>query len=153
MTDAQSEREQNTVMAMMQSVKVNQQVMNQQMQRMLAQKRASDQAIRQNAQIQIQNIRNIGAQATARYNATQAANDAQQADWNANQDVQARNNQEFSNYLLDQTVVQDNNMYNNGTVGHGTAWNSTADALVKADPDRFEYVEKPNFWQGTDYHR
>jgi hypothetical protein len=137
----------------MQSVKVNQQVMNQQMQRMLAQKRASDQAIRQNAQLQIQNIRNIGAQATARYNATQAANDAQQADWNANQDVQARNNQEFSNYLLDQTVVQDNNMYNNGTVGHGTAWNSTADALVKADPDRFEYVEKPNFWQGTDYHR
>jgi hypothetical protein len=153
MTDAQSEREQNTVMAMMQSVKVNQQVMNQQMQRMLAQKRASDQAIRQNAQIQIQNIRNIGAQATARYNATQAANDAQQATWDADQDAQARNGQEFSNYLLDQTVVQDNNMYNNGTVGHGTVWNSTADALVKADPDRFEYVNKPNFWQGTDYHR
>jgi hypothetical protein len=153
MTDAQSEREQNTVMAMMQSVKVNQQVMNQQMQRMLAQKRASDQAIRQNAQIQIQNIRNIGAQATARYNATQAAYDAQQAKRDADQDAQARTNQEFSNYLLDQTVVQDNNMYNNGTVGHGTAWNSTADALVKADPDRFEYVEKPNFWQGTDYHR
>jgi hypothetical protein len=153
MTDAQSEREQNTVMAMMQSVKVNQQVMNQQAQRMLAQKRASDQAIMQNAQIQIQNIRNIGAQATARYNATQAANDAQQAKWDADQDAQARNNQEFSNYLLDQTVVQDNNMYNNGTVGHGTLWNSTADALVKADPDRFEYVEKPNFWQGTDYHR
>jgi hypothetical protein len=107
----------------------------------------------QNAQIQIQNIRNIGAQATARYNATQAANDAQQAKWDADQDAQARNNQEFSNYLLDQTVVQDNNMYNNGTVGHGTLWNSTADALVKADPDRFEYVEKPNFWQGTDYHR
>jgi uncharacterized protein (TIGR02145 family) len=113
----------------------------------------NNQAIRQNAQIQIQNIRNIGAQATARYNATQAANDAQQATWDADQDAQARNGQEFSNYLLDQTVVQDNNMYNNGTVGHGTAWNSTADALVKADPDRFEYVEKPNFWQGTDYHQ
>ena len=113
----------------------------------------NNQAIRQNAQIQIQNFRNIGAQATARYNATQAANDAQQATWDADQDAQARNGQEFSNYLLDQTVVQDNNMYNNGTVGHGTAWNSTADALVKADPDRFEYVNKPNFWQGTDYHR
>jgi hypothetical protein len=153
MTDAQSEREQKTVMAMMQSVKVDQQVIHQQIQQGLAQKQANDQAIRQNAQIQIQNIRNIGAQATARYNATQAANDAQQANWEAGQDAQARNSQDFSNYLLDQTVVQDNNMYNNGTVGHGTVWNSTADALVKSDPDRFEYVDKPNFWQGTDYNR
>jgi hypothetical protein len=167
MTDAQFKQEQNTVMAMMQSVKVDQQVMSRQLQQMLAQKQASDQAIMQNAQRQIQNIRNIGAQATARYNATQAANaaqqanweagqhanEAQQANWEAGQDAQARNNQNFSNYLLDQTVVQDNNMYNNGTVGHGTVWNSTADALVKTDPDRFEYVDKPNFWEGTDFHR
>ena len=69
------------------------------------------------------------------------------------QDANARNGQGFSNYLLDQTVVQDNNMYGNGTIGHGTHWNTTADALVKANPNRFEYVDKPNFWQGTDYHR
>ena len=30
-------------------------------------------------------------------------------------------------------------------------WNSEADALVKADPNRFEYVTAPNYWRGTDY--
>jgi hypothetical protein len=152
---------------MAQSLKVNQQVMNQQAQQKLAQKQANDAQITRNAQQAINNIHQIGAQATARYNAQQAANDAQHAgywaqqnanaaqhaQWNAGQDAQARSNQNFNNYLLDQTVVQDNNMYNNGTIGHGTLWNTTADALVKADPDRFEYVDKPNFWQGTDYHQ
>jgi hypothetical protein len=53
--------------------------------------------------------------------------------------------------LLDQTVVQDNNMYGNGTVGHGTVSNSYADALVKVDPNRFEYVDAPNYLLGVDY--
>jgi hypothetical protein len=56
------------------------------------------------------------------------------------------NNQGFSNYLLDQSVVQDNN-----TGGHGTAWNSTAEALVKTNPSRFQYVDNPNYIKGTDY--
>ena len=35
---------------------------------------------------------------------------------------------------------------------HATVWNQTADALVKANPDRFGYVATPNFcWQGIDY--
>jgi hypothetical protein len=38
-----------------------------------------------------------------------------------------------------------------GTTGHGTVWNSTADALVKAHPDRYEIVGAPNFWKGWDY--
>jgi hypothetical protein len=38
-----------------------------------------------------------------------------------------------------------------GTIGHGTVWNSTADALVKADPNRYEIVNAPNFWKGWDY--
>ena len=113
----------------------------------------------------IEAIHQVGRDATARYNATQAANDAQHAgywaqqnanaaqhsEWNASQNNNARNGQGFSNYILDQTVVQDNNMYGNGTVGHGTVWNSTADALIKADPNRFESVDTPNYWQGTDY--
>ena len=98
-------------------------------------------------------INQIGANATARMNAVQAANDAQHAQWNAGQDSNARSNQAFHNYLLDQTVVQDSNMYGNGTIGHGTLWNTTADALVRANPDRFQYVDKPDFWQGTDYRR
>ena len=113
----------------------------------------------------IEAIHQVGRDATARYNATQAANDAQHAgywaqqnanaaqhsEWNASQDNNARNGQGFSNYILDQTVVQDNNMYGNGTVGHGTVRNSTADALIKADPNPFESVDTPNYWQGTDY--
>jgi endo-beta-N-acetylglucosaminidase D len=67
------------------------------------------------------------------------------------EDSISRNGQGFSNYLLDQTVVQDNNMYNNGTIGHGTVWNSTADALVKANPNRYEIVDTPNYWRGIDY--
>ncbi len=114
---------------------------------------AQRQAWQANAARIIGNINQIGANATARMNATEAANNAQHAQWNAGQDINARNGQGFSNYILDQTVVQDNNMYGNGTIGHGTLWNTTADALVKADPNRFEYVEKPNYWQGTDYHR
>ena len=31
------------------------------------------------------------------------------------------------------------------------AWNYAADALVKADPNRFEYVNTPSYWRGTDY--
>jgi hypothetical protein len=96
-------------------------------------------------------IHQIGEQATARYNAAQITNEAQHRDWETQQGVQDRSHQAFSNYILDQTVIQDNNMYGNGTVGHGTAWNATADTLVKADPNRFEIVDTPNFWKGVDY--
>ena len=71
--------------------------------------------------------------------------------WRQGEDNNSRNGQGFSNYILDQTVVQDNNMYGNGTIGHGTLWNSEADALVKANPNRFEYVPTQNYWRGTDY--
>ena len=181
MTDAQFERDHNTVMAMFMSAKINQQVMNQQLQEKLAQKQQSDQQWRAWGQQQSDRIRAQGEAAQKSFADRQAANDAQHAgywDQQHNNDVQhakwsnsqesntvpysnssdgedtrARNNQGFDNYILDQTVVQDNNMYNNGTIGHGTQWNSTADALVKADPDRFEYVDKPNYWEGTDFHR
>jgi hypothetical protein len=97
------------------------------------------------------NIRQIGANATARMNATEAANDAQHAAWNQGEENISRNGQAFSNYLLDQTVIQDNNRYGNGTTAHGTVWNSTADALVKADPNRYEILNSPNFWKGVDF--
>ena len=80
-----------------------------------------------------------------------AEHDAQNEAWRRGEDMQSRQVQGFSNYILDQTVVQDNNMYGNGTVGHGTLWNSEADALVKANPNRFEYVPTQNYWRGTDY--
>jgi hypothetical protein len=108
-----------------------------------AQQRQAVQA--RNAQI-IGNIQQIGANATARMNATQAANDAQHASYWAQQDSNARNSQGFSNYLLDQSVVQ-----NNATGAHGTLWNNTANALVQANPNRYTIVQTPNFWKGIDY--
>lgn len=116
----------------------------------IAQLKQMDAAQRQalqarHAQI-IGNIQQIGANATARMNATQAANDAQHAGYWAQQDANARNGQGFSNYLLDQTVIQDANRN-----AHGTVWNQTADALVRSNPNRFSIVQTPNFWKGIDY--
>ena len=108
-----------------------------------AQQRAANQAFTANA---INNIHAIGAAATARMNATEAANSAEQANWEASQNANAQNAQGFSNYLLDQTVVQ-----NNYTGAHGTQWNSAADAMVKASPNKYSYVNTPNYIPGTDY--
>jgi len=96
-------------------------------------------------------IHAIGERAAAQRDARNSAYDAQHADYWAQQDTNARNSLAFSNLQLDQSIVQDNNPYGNGTMGHATLWNSTADALVQADPDRFSYVTTPNFIKGTDF--
>jgi hypothetical protein len=153
MTDAQSEREQSTVMAMFLSIKVNQQVMNQQMQQKLAQKQQSDQQWRAFGQQQSDRIRAEGQAAQKSFADRQAANDAQHDDWNAGQINNARNGQGFNNYILDQTVIQGNDLDGAGAVGHATVWNSTAEALVKLDPNRFEIVDTPKYWLGTDFHK
>jgi hypothetical protein len=94
----------------------------------------------------IAQIHAIGAAAAAQAAQAHAANDAHnqsvQARWNS----QDKHNEAFSNYLLDQTVISDNQ---NNT--HATVWNQTADSLVKANPSRYGYVDTPNYWQGVDY--
>jgi hypothetical protein len=95
-------------------------------------------------QQQIANIHQIGAQVTARMNASEAANSAEQSSWEAGQNANAQNNQGFSNYLLDQSVVQ-----NNSTGAHTTNWNSAADAMVKSG--KYSYVSNSNYIPGTDY--
>jgi hypothetical protein len=146
-----ADRQEPTVMAMIPTMRVNAEVMNQQNAELLRQKQADDAAIRVQTQQAINNIHAIGAATSARIASDQQAHDAQHAAWHQGEDDISRRTQGFSNYILDQTVVQDNNMYGNGTIGHGTLWNSEADALVKANPNRFEYVTVPNYWRGTDY--
>ena len=146
-----AEQEHNTLTAIIDSWKVNQEVINQQTAAASQQMAANTQALVQQSQQYVNHIHQIGADATARMNAAQQAHDMQNQAFEQHEDAISRNGQAFSNYLLDQTVVQDNNMYNNGTIGHGTLWNSTADALVRADPNRFEIVQTPNFWKGIDY--
>jgi endo-beta-N-acetylglucosaminidase D len=146
-----ADRQKPTVQAMIPTMRVNAEVMNQQNAELIRRKQADDAQIRAQTQTAINNIHAIGAATSARIASDQQAHDAQHAGYWAQQDTNARNSQGFSNYILDQTVVQDNNMYNNGTIGHGTLWNNEADALVKADPNRFEYVTVPNYWRGTDF--
>jgi hypothetical protein len=102
--------------------------------------------IQAQTQAQIDRIHQIGANAKAQADAAHAAEDAHNASVEARWDSQARSNQNFSNYLLDQTVVQDNN-----TGAHGTVWNQYADSLVKNDPNRYQYVQTPDFLKGIDY--
>jgi hypothetical protein len=108
-----------------------------------AQQRAANQQFTANA---INNIHAIGAAATARMNATEAANSADDASFNQHENDISRNGQGFSNYLLDQNVIQ-----NNFTGAHSTQWNSAADAMVKANPNKYSYVSTPNYIPGTDY--
>lgn len=112
---------------------------------------AHQQALMSFTQQQIARTQQIGANATARMNATEAANQAQWAGFDQQENNISRQGQGFSNYLLDQTVVQNNNVGGTGMVGHATMWNSTADALVKSNPNRYEIVNTPGYWNGVDY--
>jgi hypothetical protein len=52
----------------------------------------------------------------------------------------------YDSYLLTPSALEDNDKD-----GHGAALNSIADALMKADPNRFEYVDTSNDLKGADY--
>jgi hypothetical protein len=148
---AVAQKDSALISAIADTYKQNNQVMQQQGQHMQQAKQQSDQQIMAQSQAAVDRIHQIGAQAAAQMNSAEAAHDAQNAAWNASQVNNARNNQGFSNYLLDQSVVQNNNVGGTGAVGHATVWNSTANALVQADPNRFAIVNTPNYWQGTDF--
>lgn len=94
-------------------------------------------------------IRPIGAAAAARMKAAREANDAQDEPWR-NHDAFFGMGQDLSNYILDQTVIQ-HKTEGNGSVDHGAVWITMADALAKANPSRYEFVDNPDFWQGVDY--
>ena len=130
--DAVAAKERATVGAMLASFQVDQ-----------AKVSAQASAIAAPAIARIHEIGRIAAQNAAN---AHAAEDAQRASVEKRWDANDRNNQGFSNYILDQTVVQDN-VRNE----HGTVWNQTADELVKSDPDRYQYVNTPNYWKGVDY--
>jgi len=120
-SNALAEQEHNTLKAIAASWKVNQEVINRETAAASQQAAANTQALIRRNQQWVDHIHQIGADATARMNASQQAHDIQNRSFEQREDAISRNGQGFSNYLLDQTVVKDNNMYNNGTIGHGTA--------------------------------
>ena len=129
---ALADKERPTMGAILASYTVNQQVVN-----------AQASAIAAPA---IARIHAIGQAAAQQAASAHAAQDAHNRSVEERWDSLDKQHQAFSNYLLDQTVILDTQ--NNG---HGTLWNQTADLLVKSDPNRFEYVNTPNYWKGIDY--
>ena len=144
--NAVADKEKDLEKAIISSYKENAQVVSQQINAQLKAKQQSDQQIEASAQQYINQIHQIGAAATARMNATEAANSAEQSSWDAQENSNAQSGAGFSNYLLDQSAVSNSA---NGT--HSTQWNSVANGMVAANPSTYEIVNTPNYWQGVDY--
>jgi len=108
--------------------------------------RQNSAVIQQQTQRTIDNIHAIGERSKQAAAAADAARISSRQAYEARSDSQARSSQNFSNYLLDQTVVQ-----NTQTGEHGTVWNQYADSLVKNAPDKYQYVPSQDMMKGIDY--
>jgi len=129
---ALANRERATLAAIMQSFNVNMQVVQQQANRIAAP--AIDQ------------IHAIGRAAADQARAAHERNDIQNSSVYKRWDDNDKRSQEFENYQLGYSVIStSDNQY------HGTFWNEDADAIVKSHPDKFEYVNAPDYWKGIDY--
>jgi hypothetical protein len=93
-----------------------------------------------------QRSRQAGNNARVQANTAHAAEDARSAAFQAHMDNIDRFSKSFQNYQLDQTELQDNNQNVRGAVP-----NALADALVKANPDRFQTVPTADFLKGADF--
>jgi hypothetical protein len=88
-----ADKEKDQMTAIIVTYKVNEEVVKRQIAQQVQQKQQSDQQIMNSAQQYIGQIHQIGAQATARMNATEAANDAQHAAWNQQENKISQNGQ------------------------------------------------------------
>jgi hypothetical protein len=95
---------------------------------------------------EIARIHAIGKAAADQAAAAHSRNDIQNSSVYQHWDDLDKRSKEFSNYQLGYSVIQDNSAN-----AHGTLWNEEADSLVRHDPQRYEYVNAPNFWKGIDY--
>jgi len=131
-------QESATELAIMNSFQVDQalldQIVNAEMAPILKQEQQNynqmEQSLISRSEQIVNQIHQIGQQATQRMNATEES--------------EAQSDAGFDNYLLDQSVVS------NGS-GHQTDWNSEAYALVQSNPGKYQIVDAPNYWQGVDY--
>ena len=72
--------------------------------------------------------------------------DRTNAGFNSHSDDIDRSSKVFQDYQLDRSVVRDNDYSERGTVS-----NNYADALVKANPDRFQIIQNQDLIRGQDY--
>ena len=148
-----ADRDRATAGAIMASFQPNQAVINRMSAQMAAPAIAAIHAIGRQAAERMKTAEENNETQHAGYWAQQDKNALRNSEWENGQINHARNDQGFDNYILDRSVIQVNDGYGNGGVGHATVSDNFADALVKTDPNRFEIVDTPNYWLGTDFHR
>jgi hypothetical protein len=129
---AVAEKERATLGAIVQSFHMNQRVVNQQ-------------AAAIAGPSIVQSMR-IGQIVNARVQAAHQAEAIQNSSVYQHWDSMDKRSQDFENYQLGYAVVADT-----GNNAHGTLWADDAAALVKSNPNQFEYVSAPNYWKGIDY--
>jgi len=77
---------------------------------------------------------------------TQAITNTYMAESQKMMDASERSTQAESNYLLGNTVISDSDLN-----GHGTVSDDVANALIAADPNRFQAVSSGSYVKGIDY--
>jgi hypothetical protein len=125
-------RERATLGAIMQSFNVNMNVVNEQ--------------ARQIAAPAVAQIHAIGRAAAEQARQAHIQEDIHNSSVYQRWDSMDKRSQEFENYQLGYSVISTSD-----NTAHGTFWNEDADALVKSNPQRFEYVNAPDYWKGIDY--
>jgi hypothetical protein len=113
---------------------------------MAASYRQNGQVIQAQTDHVVAQINAAGAANTARFNQHMKDIDQNSKDFAAHMDGIDRQSKSFQNYMLDQSVLQDSEIPARGTVS-----NPTADAFVKANPDRYQIVPQKDWIRGQDY--
>jgi hypothetical protein len=108
-------------------------------------------ALSEFTQSQIERTHEIGRQADARY--AEADRERVESDqrFNNQEENISRYGQGFSNYILDQNVVEYTNPY--GDVVHETLPNNIAYNLVKNHSDKIAIVDTPNYIPEIDFRK
>jgi hypothetical protein len=95
---------------------------------------------------EIDRVRADAARANAQNAAINARREASNAAFDAHMDSLDRTSKIQQNYMLDRSVVTDNENGERGTVS-----NNYADSLVRANPNRYQIVPNQNLIKGQDY--
>ena len=134
--------ESQTMMAVIRSYSQNSAVINRLTSETVGQIEANQAAA--NARVREQDARNDDSNRA--FDAHMKDIDGKARSFDSHNDDIDRQSRSFENYQLDRTIIQDNDYNERATTG-----NRLGDALVKANPDRFEYVKTQDFIKGVDY--
>ncbi len=107
--------------------------------------------LRRQTEIEINNIHQIGKRSEILSAEREHERVVNQGQFEQRQEDTRRYGQGFSDYILDQSVIQYTNPY--GDVAHQRVSNPTAYNLVQFHSDKVEIVDTPNYIPGTDFSR